>query len=91
MNSSDKVTDATPNSDIPEILQAATPIALVIGATVIGVAALLSTATDSVKIAFAGAASAGLAAAGSLATPHRNRQDTGVKEITRADNVDVNL
>jgi hypothetical protein len=92
MHSSDKHQDPTPNSDMPEILQAATPIALVAGATIIGVAALLSAATDSVKIDFAGAASAGLAAAGSLASPHKSKaQDTGIKQIGQADSVDVNL
>lgn len=90
MNSNDK--DATPNSDLPEILQAATPLGLAVCATVIGVAALMSTASDSVKIAFAGAAGTGLGAAAGLAMPRRQSDSgTGVKQINRADNVDVNV
>ena len=84
MNSSDNH-----ENRMPETLQASTPLILCICATVIGTVALLSNATDSVKISFAGAVATGFGAAAGLA---RSPQDkAGVKEITRADNVDVKL
>jgi hypothetical protein len=85
MNSTDKRT-ATP---IAEILQASTPHCLAICAALISIAAILSNSTDSVKIAFAGAAATGLGAAAGLARSPDSK--AGVKQISNAENVDVNL
>lgn len=85
MNSTDKQA-ATP---VAEILQASTPHCLALCAALVSIAALFSDSTDSVKIAFAGAAATGLGAAAGLA---RSPQDkSGVKQISNAENVDVNL
>lgn len=75
-----------------EIVTAAVPIVLAICATVIACFALVSSSSDSVKIAFAGAAGTGLGAAAGLGrSPNARKDKPGVGQIENAENVDVSM
>lgn len=78
-----------PRSEIAEIVQECIPGVLAVAATAIAIAALLSDGSDSVKIAFAGAASTGLGAAAGLA--QSSGKKTGTQEIAKAENVGLTI
>jgi len=78
-------------NQISEILNSTTPVVLVVCATILGVAGLFApNITDSVRISFAGATATGFGAAAGLARSPKEKQ-SGVEQIQKAENVDVNL
>lgn len=94
--------DSNPNSDrgnafaeaLPEVFQAFTPMVIIVSATCLGTVALTApNLTDAVRMAFAGTIAAGYGSAGGLArSPQRvNKDQSGIKTINKADNVDVNI
>lgn len=78
-------------TQLDEIFNSFNPIALVMGATILGVAGLFAPdVSDSVRISFAGAAATGFGAAAGLARSPE-RKGSVVDSIQRADKVDVSM
>lgn len=88
MNSTDKGGD---RSTVADALQAATPLTLIVCSSVVGIAALFApNLPDAVRISFAGALATGYGSAAGLGRSPNPKESSGIKQINRAENVDVN-